>query len=203
VLARLDVQHELADRPLQPRQWSAQDDEAGNGDLSGGREVHGGRSPPMPAPSTSGAGLEGEGARLAPAPLLAIGRLVRPVRHVVRQHVRQLREARVERLARHLELGLADLQKVLELRHLVEQLGQRLAVRPAPLADLLREPVPERLVLLHPRLDERHSCRGGRARPQPAAAAPLQLEIEGVGVLPQHFRSCMGVLLSIDLTTAL
>ncbi len=72
VFARVQVEHELNQRPVQPRERSRQDDESGSGDAPGGLEVHA----QALADRHMILGLEREPGRLAPAPYLEIRSLV-------------------------------------------------------------------------------------------------------------------------------
>ena len=86
MLARVQVDHELAERALQPRQRTAQHDEARAGDLRRGGEVH---HAERLAQLEMLLRLEAEIARLAVLLQHDVGGLVRTVGHVGIEHVGQ------------------------------------------------------------------------------------------------------------------
>ena len=86
MLARVQVDHELAERPFQPRQRAAQHDEARAGHLRRGGEIH---HAERLAQLEMLLRLEAEIARLAMLLQHDVGGFVRAVRHVRIEHVRQ------------------------------------------------------------------------------------------------------------------
>ena len=79
MLGGVHVEHELDQGPVQAGQGTAQDDEARPGELGAGIEVH---PTPLGAEVDVVLGHEGEARRFAPAPLLAVVRLVAAVRDI-------------------------------------------------------------------------------------------------------------------------
>ncbi len=142
MLAGLQVQHELAERPLQPRELSLQHHEPGAGDPRGGFEVH---QPETRAQVHVVLGRrDGEG--LAPAAHLDIAALVLARRHILGRQVRKGgQEVEQGFGARLLDLGLfGDLRlEQFDLGHQVG--GAGLVLLGLGHADQLGDVVPARL----------------------------------------------------------
>ena len=85
MLEGLDIQHELAQRPLQPRQPALEDHEARAAHAGGGLEIH--QAKGLAEIGVVAGGLDGEG--FAPAPDLDIPGLIGALRHVRRGQVWQ------------------------------------------------------------------------------------------------------------------
>ncbi len=92
VLAGLQVEHELAERPLELGELAPQHHETGAGQTRGAGEVHAEAG----ADLVVRARVEREIARIAPAPQLDVAGLVRTVGDVVGEDVGEGRQERVE-----------------------------------------------------------------------------------------------------------
>ena len=147
----VQVEHELGQRALQPRQLPPQHHEAGAGKLGRGLEVHQaqGLADLEVLPRLVGPGELGRGADLAH---LLVALLVGADGHIVGRQVGDDRERLGERLVCRAPLVLALGQLVLERRHLGHQrAGLGLVLGGLGLADLLGGRVAARLRLLQPR----------------------------------------------------
>ncbi len=146
MLLGLQVQHELAERPLQPRQLALQGHEPRPRHPGGGLEVH---HPQRLAEVDVVPGV-GDGGGLAPAADLDVVLLVRARRHVVGGQVGQGLEDLLQ-LRAGLALGLETLGDIpLEPVHLAHQaFGFGLVLAALGLADLLGQVVAPRLGVLH------------------------------------------------------
>src|SRR5215472_3175604 len=102
-LPRMGFDHELPDRALEPRELSAQDDEARARELAGAGEIHQAQSF---AHFRVIARREGEAWRRALTAELAVGVGVVPVGHVVRGNVGDARERRLDLAIALCGLGL-------------------------------------------------------------------------------------------------
>ena len=89
----MEIEHELAERPLEPSQRAAQNDESRPGQLPGARKIH--HAEPL-ADRLVRQWREIETRRLAVMAQHPIGGLVRPVRHLFGRQVRQTGEDLVD-----------------------------------------------------------------------------------------------------------
>ncbi len=90
---RMEIEHELAERPLEPSQRAAQNDKSRPGQLPGARKIH--HAEPL-ADRLVRQRCEVETRRLAMMAHHPIGGLVRPVRHLFGRKVRETSEDLVD-----------------------------------------------------------------------------------------------------------
>ena len=183
VLARVQVEHELDQRPMQSRQIALENGEAAAGDFRRGGEIEHAETL---ADRLMVARLEAELARLADAPDLGVGGLVGAFGHVVVQQVRNAVQQAIERERNLLEALLPCRQLVAELADLAAQRLDVLAGR-LGLADRLRFVIaglPARFDLDLQRLAL--GLEGVECGPVEGETPPREIRSHGIDVLPQE-----------------
>ncbi len=188
-LARMEVEHELGKRALEPRERSLEHAEAGTRELGRGGEIH---EPERLAELPMLLGLEGEVARAAVAAELSVVRLVGADRHVPVGQIGQHGEKCIELGAERFFRALALRKRLLEPC----QLGHercRIAALALALADLARELVALGLQLLERRLRRAPllvECQDRRGLGRQAAAC--ESAVVGLRILPDPFEVVHG-----------
>ena len=134
MLARLQFQHELAERSLKGGKLVPQHHEPRSRQLGGSGEVHAQpRSYIVVWPR-----VEGKIALLSPTPQLDIAVLIRAIRDVVRQQIGKARHGTVETGLKLAQALLTLFHPLLQGRHLGQQLRRRRLALARPLPDLTR-----------------------------------------------------------------
>ena len=186
MLAGVEIEHELTDRTLQPRQPLLQHDEARAAQFRGRLEIH---VAERAAEIVMRLRREGVVADLAVDVALHIAVLVCAFGHVVERQVRNSGELFRQFLVRRLRCQLELRHRGLELGDFRHQLGgARVILGLLGLADFLRSRIAPRLRLLG-RQDRRTAFlvdrqQRSRQRRQPAA---LQSGVERLGVVADRF----------------
>ena len=171
----MEIEHELAERPLEPSQRAAQNDESRPGQLSGSRKIH--HTEPL-ADCLVGQRFKIETRRLAMVAQHPICRLVRPVRHLFGGKVREAGEDLLDLGAQPGRLGTGLGFDVPVLARLSQQRGYVLAALLGG-ADLSGDAVAPRLRFLGtslggaPQPVERQDLLGAARQ-----AAPRQASVE-------------------------
>ena len=146
VLGRVQVEHELGERPLEPRQRTLQHHEACAGQLGRRLEIHETESL---ADLEMLLGREVEAEDFADPAEFHIGALVRSHRHVLRRHVGDARQEIAQRLVLFALVLLALLDRVLDPGHFVHQaLSFGFVLGLLGLPDFLRRGIAARLQVL-------------------------------------------------------
>ena len=118
VLLRMHVEHELDQRAVKPGDSAVQNDESAAGELRSRLEIE---HAERPAEVGVVPGLELELARLAPAPNLDVRRLIRAVRNVGTEQIRQPLHDLVERAGNGVKVGFGFRERVAECTDLLPQ----------------------------------------------------------------------------------
>ncbi len=184
-LQRMDIEHESAQRPLQPGDLAAGHDKARPRQLRRRREIHQAEGL---AQLVMLLRLEIEGAGIANPAQLGILRLIGPVRHIGVQNIRQPAEGGVKLRLQFSLSRFQILRAAFQLRHLADQRIGITAGR-LGLADLLRRRIAPRLQFLHLCLD--FSPRGIKIEQRIGLrrqAASFHCRIEVLRIFPDPFQ---------------
>ncbi len=190
VLARVQIDHELGERAVQPRERSLEHDETAPGELAGESKVHrlAGR-----AQIHVILGLEFEPGRLAPAALLAVVGLVRALGHALVGQIGNAERDALDFILHTLQARFVRFQLVAQARDLCDQRRDVLTTG-LGLADGFRSRVALILQLLGAHLQllaltlQRRDALGGQIEAAPAQPRRGLVEIPAKKIRVEHRR---------------